>query len=407
MRIVFATTEILPASRSSGPAGAVWETARRLARLGVSTTVLCPHEDPRQAGDRVVESVRILRLAGGEEAGRLDLPGLAPLVNRLRRMARYRSFRRRVADALDELIDSGDADVVEFVDGGSLAQEWMNRPRRIPMVVRCRGLRPGRSGPRLALAEPDGPMARADALVTSSMAAACQLREEPALAGIPLAVIPEPVDTTQWSADGISDHREHGSPVRIVCPGPILKGRGVTDLIDAVQRLRYQGRDVRLTLTGEWGALGRSLQRHRVSDPGMGLWLSMPGPMPPGQVARRFHQDDLVAVPVWPGAKARSCLEAMACGALLVATGTDAVRDVVRDGVDGLLAPPRDPAALAETIARALDLPADQRRTIRSTARRRVSDTFAMDVVIPRIVEHFDRVIRTGTGGRHILRDVA
>lgn len=49
-----------------------------------------------------------------------------------------------------------------------------------------------------------------------------------------------------------------------------------------------------------------------------------------------------------------SLLEAMACGCLVVASDTPPVREVVRDGINGLLAPFDDPALLARRIGEAL-----------------------------------------------------
>jgi colanic acid/amylovoran biosynthesis glycosyltransferase len=43
-------------------------------------------------------------------------------------------------------------------------------------------------------------------------------------------------------------------------------------------------------------------------------------------------------------------MEAMACGVPVVATALSGVPELVRDGVTGLLVPPRDPGALAEAV---------------------------------------------------------
>ena len=50
--------------------------------------------------------------------------------------------------------------------------------------------------------------------------------------------------------------------------------------------------------------------------------------------------------------------EAMAVGRPVVCSDIGGYRDVVRDGTDGLLVPPRDPEALAEALAGLLDNPA-------------------------------------------------
>ena len=65
--------------------------------------------------------------------------------------------------------------------------------------------------------------------------------------------------------------------------------------------------------------------------------------------------------------------EAMAAGAPVVAGDNPGYRAVVRDGRDGLLAPPRDPATLATTIERLLDDEPLRRRLI-AAGRERARD---------------------------------
>jgi glycosyltransferase involved in cell wall biosynthesis len=63
-------------------------------------------------------------------------------------------------------------------------------------------------------------------------------------------------------------------------------------------------------------------------------------------------------------------LEAMAAGKPIVAARAAAVPEVVRDGVDGLLVEPRDPAALARALARLRDDEALRARLAASGAAR-------------------------------------
>jgi glycosyltransferase involved in cell wall biosynthesis len=69
-------------------------------------------------------------------------------------------------------------------------------------------------------------------------------------------------------------------------------------------------------------------------------------------------------------------LEAMAAGRAVVASRVAGIPDVMTDGVDGILVPPNDPAALAAAMARLAADPALRRRlgdAARSTVTRRLS----------------------------------
>ncbi len=54
----------------------------------------------------------------------------------------------------------------------------------------------------------------------------------------------------------------------------------------------------------------------------------------------------------------RALIEAAACARPIVTANTPGCREVVRDGVNGLLVPPRAPAALADALRQLLSDPA-------------------------------------------------
>jgi phosphatidylinositol alpha-mannosyltransferase len=83
-------------------------------------------------------------------------------------------------------------------------------------------------------------------------------------------------------------------------------------------------------------------------------------------------------------------VEAMAAGTPVVASDIPGYRDVVRDGRDGLLVPPRDPEALAEATARVLEDPALAARL--STAGPERASAFSWDAVAPRLEAVYERV---------------
>ena len=77
-----------------------------------------------------------------------------------------------------------------------------------------------------------------------------------------------------------------------------------------------------------------------------------------------------------------SMIEAMSAGCLLVASDTDPVREVVRDGQDGLLVDFFDTGRLADRICGALERP-DSFAGVRQTARETAVERYAMSKLIP------------------------
>jgi glycosyltransferase involved in cell wall biosynthesis len=107
------------------------------------------------------------------------------------------------------------------------------------------------------------------------------------------------------------------------------------------------GADRRLavTLAGA-GEPSPEFQRWIDEHPGM-RWVGWLDPEPK---ARALERADVFVLPSFSEGMPNAMLEAMAQGCAVIASSVGAVPEVVTDGVDGLLVPPGDPAALARAI---------------------------------------------------------
>ncbi len=83
-------------------------------------------------------------------------------------------------------------------------------------------------------------------------------------------------------------------------------------------------------------------------------------------------------------------LEAMATGAVAVATDVGGCRELVTSGETGLLVPPRAPAAVAAAVGRVLRDPTLARR-LATAARQRVEGAFSIDVMARRTMDAYLR----------------
>jgi glycosyltransferase involved in cell wall biosynthesis len=83
-------------------------------------------------------------------------------------------------------------------------------------------------------------------------------------------------------------------------------------------------------------------------------------------------------------------LEAMATGAVAVATDVDGARELIASGEHGLLVPPGQPAAVADAVTRLLG-DDGLRERLALAARRRVEAEFTVEVMARRTAEAYER----------------
>ncbi len=181
----------------------------------------------------------------------------------------------------------------------------------------------------------------------------------PALGG-PCAIVPGCTDLSRFATPApppeLAELPGPGGPTRrvILFVGRAEARKGLDDLIDAYGQLRARHDDLRLVVVGATGRRGDAL-RARVDAAG---WrdVHFAGPVPASDLPRYYQAAHIFVAPATGGEAFGLVLtEAMAAGAPVVAGDNPGYRAVVRDGRDGLLTPPHNPAALAATIERLLD----------------------------------------------------
>ncbi|SHF57795.1 Glycosyltransferase involved in cell wall bisynthesis [Desulfacinum infernum DSM 9756] len=216
---------------------------------------------------------------------------------------------------------------------------------------------------------------RSAALTVVSRAMAEKLRA----AGIqtPCHVIPMGTDlSTLFTPDARAPRRK----ATILFVGRLVEKKGVRYLIEAFGHVRRRIADAELWIVGS-GPEEPLLKKLAASiapvrSLGSELEASAPSDLPPHPGAITFfgpvaHEDlphfyRAATVTVVPSVVARSgdqeglglvMVEAMGCGCPVIASDLPAIRDVIRHGETGLLAPPEQSTSLADAICRALTDP--------------------------------------------------
>ncbi len=145
-------------------------------------------------------------------------------------------------------------------------------------------------------------------------------------------------------------------PLRVVLAARLLWDKGINEYIEAARWLLGEGRPIEFLLAGDPdpgnpAAVPEATVREWVAD-GTVEWLGHVDDMP-----ALFASVDMVVLPSYREGLPKGLIEAAACALPLVTTDVPGCRQVVTDGVDGLLVPARDADALARAIARLQDDP--------------------------------------------------
>lgn len=140
----------------------------------------------------------------------------------------------------------------------------------------------------------------------------------------------------------------------LVGAGSLAPWKGFADLIDAAVILRDRGRMVRLAILGE-GELRPALEA-QIARLGLGDRVRLVGHV--ANPLKYFARADVFVLSSHVEGLPNVLVEAMLCGCTPVATDCPTgPREVLQDGRFGYLVAPRDPAAIAAGIERAIERP--------------------------------------------------
>jgi glycosyltransferase involved in cell wall biosynthesis len=174
--------------------------------------------------------------------------------------------------------------------------------------------------------------------------------------------------------------RPAGPPV-VVLPARLLWDKGVGEFVEAAAILKARGVDARFVLVGEPDPHNPA----SVSDADLAAWSRS------GAVEAWGRSDDMPAVlrkahiaclPSYREGLPRALLEAAASALPIVTTDVPGCREVVRDGYNGYLVPPRQAAALADALEKLIRAPAAEREQMGRRGRGLVLEQFTLDHVV-------------------------
>jgi phosphatidyl-myo-inositol alpha-mannosyltransferase len=225
---------------------------------------------------------------------------------------------------------------------------------------------------------------RIDAAVAVSDAAASFLRR---VVRVPLEIVPNGVDVGAFAHPGRPIEGLPAGP-KILWANRLDPQKGFEIMLRAFERVASEVVGAHLLVAGD--GRDRALLRSLPAD--LRSRILRLGTVAHGDLPRYHAAADVFVSPATGQESFGIVLvEAMAAGVPVVASDIAGYREVIRDGVDGLLVPPGDPNALAAAIRRVLSEP--KLAASLSAAGPARAETFSWEVVAPRLEAVYDRVL--------------
>jgi glycosyltransferase involved in cell wall biosynthesis len=160
----------------------------------------------------------------------------------------------------------------------------------------------------------------------------------------------------------------------IGCVGEFRRITGLDFLLRAFDGLAAR-REVSLLLVGPTRPLEAMYYSALIDNLEHSQHVHRPGRVPHARVLSYMKACDLLVFPSITDGCPNKVLEAMLAGRAVVASEVGGIPELIRDGVDGVLVPPRDHGRLASTIEALLDDPL-RRHALGESARARALAEF-------------------------------
>jgi len=227
---------------------------------------------------------------------------------------------------------------------------------------------------------------KADALVALSLAERDFLTGRRGVPAERIAIIPNGISTAVF--DRIADPPEPANELLFV--GQLQEFKGLDYLLEALPSVRASHPQLKLRVVYQTGAL---LNQYRAQAARLGLngSVEFAGSQTAAGLAQLYSTAAVVVSPSLGECLSTVVLEAMCCGAAVVATDVGGIREQL-DEETGAIVPPRDSAALSQAICALLADP-DRRRRLGRAAQHKARTQFGLRQMIDRHMRLYEHLL--------------
>jgi glycosyltransferase involved in cell wall biosynthesis len=195
--------------------------------------------------------------------------------------------------------------------------------------------------------------------------------------------------------------RPANSPLRIISVGRLTEKKGHVFLVDACAVLRQRGMEFQCSIVGGGHTRSRIALEQRIQSLGLHHHVRLLGALGESDILELYQTSDVCALACVTAKDGDQdgmpnvLLEAMACELPVVTTPIAGIPELVEDGVNGRLVPPRDARSLADALQELLHNE-QLRHTFGKHGRQRIVQDYDIDTNAQRLARVFHRLVRGG-----------
>lgn len=394
MHIVYISREYPPMQRMGGIASYIKETAEALVNRGHKVTVISAAEDTHKEYSETINGVNVIRLKGAD----FIVDGVEPNIIKLKKLRclyRFKSYRKRIRKALQELKD---IDVIEVAEYG--AESYLLDNISVPICVRLHtGTLLDRENAGIKQFNWKKPweywigkkefecISKAKYITSCSNALKDWTERYVPNFKADTKVIYNPIDTSKWIKDKTDSFEEN----TILFVGTVAAAKGVGDLVDACRLLIKEGKKIKLIIAGKLGTYGLSLKEEIEAN--NETWCEFTGHISREELKILYSRAKISCFPSWWENLPMVCLEAMTLGNVVIASKQGGMAEIITDGVDGFLVEPQSPERIREKISKAISLSYGDTTCMSANARKTIDNKFSTEIIINQLENFYKKII--------------
>ncbi len=175
---------------------------------------------------------------------------------------------------------------------------------------------------------------------------------------------------------------------KILFLGRLCREKGIGELLEAVPVIQKQIPDVKFILGGLWETGNEELKKKAES---LSDVVELPGWVSSEERERLMEECSIFVLPTWFEGQPVSLLEAMAAGMCVVAAKVGGIPQIMGEekGQTGILLPPKDAKALADTLTWLLN-EEETRKRLGEQARSRMVEQYDISSNVKALVRYYE-----------------